>query len=80
MPEFSAIKGTLKLKNIDSIEILSERIGNNIYLHLQANLRSGKTRKSVESVYSMKKNRIHADIWSHSNFQARVHGEELGKG
>ena len=45
MPQFSVSKGTLKLKDIESIEILSERIDDNIYLHSEVKLKSGKSRQ-----------------------------------
>lgn len=45
MPEFRTIKGTLKLRELAAIEVLSERLGENIYLHLEVKLRDGRTRQ-----------------------------------
>ena len=42
---FSFVKGTIRLKDIDTIEILTERNEYGIYLFLDAKLKNGKTRQ-----------------------------------
>ncbi len=75
MPEFSFVKGIVKVKDIESIEVITENKEGNLYLLLGIKLRNGKTRLAG-GVRAVDSDKVHPQT---TRFSFRLPSEKAWK-